>query len=145
HRVGQLDALDAVGGEVLRALVEPDAVRLLDGLGTPAQVVGRVHHLEVEVAQVVGGGQSRHAGAEHRHVQSLHQLMTLPPSITSTSPVRLGHSQRSRPARAISSGSATRRRGVVAYTACFWSSGMPSHISVETGPGAIALTRTSGA
>ena len=72
HRVRQLDDLDPVGGHILRALVEPDAVRLLERLCAPTDVRRGVENLELAVAQEIGGGQAGHTRTEHGDIEPLH-------------------------------------------------------------------------
>jgi len=70
--VGQLDHLDAVGGDVLSACVEPYAVRLLERARPPSDIVGRVEHLQVQVTKEIRRGQAGHSAAQHRQVEPLH-------------------------------------------------------------------------
>src|ERR1700674_2420875 len=65
---------DAIGGHVLGASVEPDAVGLLEWA---ADVVGGVEHLEPEVAEPVSRGQARDSAAQDHHVEPLRYAPSL--------------------------------------------------------------------
>ncbi len=72
HCVGQLDHFDAVGGNVLGAGVEPDAVGLLEGAGPASDVVCGIEYMQVHVPEQIGGSQARDSSPQNRHVEPVH-------------------------------------------------------------------------